>query len=399
MQQVAQAWLVLQLTQDPIWLGIVAAAQFIPVMIFGLFAGILADTLPKRPTLIVVQAVMMTLAAILAVLTITDLATVPIILVLAVLLGCANAVDMPVRQAFVIEMVGREDIGNAVALNSAMFNGARVVGPAIAGLTIGAVGIGAAFVINAFSFLAVIVALLAMRDSELAHPPLIERPRSVATVRTYLKEGLVYVRRTPVVLLAVSVVGLVATVGMNFNVVVPTLARDQLASDASGYGFLMAASGVGSVVAAVWLAFRGRPTPLFIALGAIILGVGMTALAASTSFAISLGLMAVLGFGAILMASPANASIQLAVPDALRGRVMSVYTTIFAGSTPIGGPIMGGLASVFGIAVSMAVGGILALIVGIWAFVWVRRAGLTRSVPRSTVVPASTGPATVTQPT
>ena len=197
MQQVAQAWLVLQLTQDPIWLGIVAAAQFIPVMIFGLFAGILADTLPKRPTLIVVQAVMMTLAAILAVLTITDLATVPIILVLAVLLGCANAVDMPVRQAFAIEMVGREDIGNAVAFNSAMFNGARVVGPAIAGLTIGAVGIGAAFVINAFSFLAVIVALLAMRDSELAHPPLIERPKSVATVRTYLKEGLVYVATDP----------------------------------------------------------------------------------------------------------------------------------------------------------------------------------------------------------
>src|SRR4249919_1895674 len=136
MQQVAQAWLVLELTHDPLWLGVVAAAQFIPVMIFGLFAGVLADTLPKRPTLIVVQTVMMTLAIVLAVLTATELITVPVIIVLALLLGCANAVDMPVRQSFAVEMVGREDIGNAVALNSAMFNGAHIIGPAVAGITI-----------------------------------------------------------------------------------------------------------------------------------------------------------------------------------------------------------------------------------------------------------------------
>lgn len=400
MQQVAQAWLVLALTRDPIWLGIVAAAQFLPVLIFGLFAGILADTLPKRQTLIAVQIVMMTLAAILAVLTITGLATVPIILVLAALLGCANAVDMPVRQAFAIEMVGRKDIGNAVALNSAMFNGARIIGPAIAGLTIGAVGVGAAFVINAFSFLAVIIGLAAMRDAELGHPPLIARPRSVAAVGDHLREGLAYVRQTPIVLLAVLVVGLVATVGMNFNVVVPALVRDQLHSDASGYGFLMAASGLGSVLAAVWLAFRGRPTPIFIALGAIALGVGEVALGFSRDFTISWVLMATVGFGAILMASTANAAIQLAVPDALRGRVMSVYTTIFAGSTPVGGPLMGGLASAFGIAVSMAVGGALALAVGVIAFALIRRAGLTRTPPRASVaVSASATASTPSIPT
>ena len=230
MQQVAQAWLVLQLTHDPLWLGVVAAAQFIPVMVFGLFAGVLADTLPKRPTLIVVQSVMM------------GLVTVPMIIGLALLLGCANAVDMPVRQSFAVEMVEREDIGNVVALNSAMFNGARIVGPAIAGLTIGVVGVAATFAINALSFLAVIVGLAAMRKEELREPPRVARPTSVAAVFEHLREGLAYVRATPIVLLAVLVVGLVATVGMNFGVVVPALAQDVLHSDASGYGFLMAAS-------------------------------------------------------------------------------------------------------------------------------------------------------------
>ena len=162
MQSVAQAWLVLQLTHDPLWLGVVVAAQFIPVMVFGLFAGVLADALPKRQTLIATQAVMMVLAIVLAGLTASGVVTVAMIVALAALLGCANAVDMPVRQAFAVEMVGREDIGNAVALNSAMFNGARIVGPAVAGLTIGAVGVAAAFAINAASFLAVIVGLAAM---------------------------------------------------------------------------------------------------------------------------------------------------------------------------------------------------------------------------------------------
>lgn len=383
MQQVAQAWLVLELTHDPLWLGVVAAAQFIPVMIFGLFAGVLADTLPKRPTLIVVQSVMMTLAAILAVLTATSLVTVPIIIGLALLLGCANAVDMPVRQSFVVEMVEREDIGNVVALNSAMFNGARIVGPAIAGLTIGIVGVAAAFAINALSFLAVIVGLAAMRREDLREPPRMARPTSVAAVFEHLREGLAYVRSTPIVLLAVLVVGLVATVGMNFGVVVPALAQDVLHSGAAGFGFLMAASGVGSLLAALILAFGGAPHPSRIAFGAIILGVGEVGLGVSRLFPVSMALMVAVGFGAILMAATANTVIQLTVPDGLRGRAMSVYTTIFAGSTPIGGPLMGGIASGFGVAVSMAVGGILALIVGLGAFAWTRRHGLEVPLVRS----------------
>ncbi len=382
MQQVAQAWLVLELTHDPLWLGVVAAAQFIPVMVFGLFAGILADTLPKRPTLLVVQSVMMTLALVLAVLSATGLINVPIIIGLALLLGCANAVDMPVRQSFAVEMVGREDIGNVVALNSAMFNGARIVGPAIAGLTIGVVGVSVAFAINGLSFLAVIVGLAAMRQEELHEPPRVTRPTSVAGVFEHLREGLAYVRATPIVLLAVLVVGLVATVGMNFGVVVPALAQEVLHSGASGYGFLMAASGVGSLLGALILAFGRGPHPSRIALGAIVLGVGEIGLGFSGLFPVSMALMVAVGFGAILMAATANTVIQLTVPDGLRGRTMSVYTTVFAGSTPVGGPLMGGIASGFGVAVSMAVGGILALLVGLGAFVWTRRHGLDVSLPR-----------------
>jgi MFS family permease len=376
MQQVAQAWLVLTITNgDPLWLGVVAAAQFLPVMILGLFAGILADVLPKRQTLLAVQVVMMLLAAVLAVLTATGLVQVWMIVLLAILLGCANAVDMPVRQSFAYEMVGPRDVGNAVALNSAMFNGARVVGPAVAGLTIGVFGIATAFVINAASFLAVIVGLWLMRDDELRLPRLVPRPRSTREVFKNLAEGLRFVRDTPVVLLAVTVVGLVATVGMNFTVLIPPLAANVLHSDAAGYGFLMTASGLGALGAAVALVIGGRPRPVRIAGGALVLGIASVLLAVSTSFPLSLALMIPIGAGGITMAATANATIQLAVPDGLRGRVMSVYTTVFAGSVPIGGIAAGALASTLGVSTTVAISGLLSLAVGLGAYVWWRGIG------------------------
>jgi MFS family permease len=355
MQQVAQGWLVLTLSGDPFWLGVVATAQFLPVMVFGLFAGVLADVLPKRQTLIVVQAVMMLLAVVLTVLTATGVIEIWMVIILALLLGAANAVDMPVRQAFAIEMVGPRDVGNAVAINSAMFNGARVVGPALAGLTIGAFGMAPAFALNAASFLAVIVGLSAMREDELHLPRLVPRPRSVGAVMENLREGLAFVRHTPIVLLAVTTVGLVATFGMNFQVVIPPLAQDVLRSDAAGYGFLMTASGVGALTAAIALV------------------VASVALASSTWFPLSLLLMVPIGAGGIAMAATANTTIQLAVPDGLRGRVMSVYTTVFSASGPIGGLLMGVLASTLGIGIAIAIGGALSLLTGIVAFVWYRR--------------------------
>ncbi len=374
MQQVAQAWLVLTISGgDPLWLGVVAAAQFLPVMVLGLFAGVLADVLPKRQTLLAVQVVMMILAVILAVLTATGLVEIWMVVLLALLLGCANAVDMPVRQSFAYEMVGPRDVGNAVSINSAMFNAARVLGPAVAGLTIGVFGIAIAFAINAASFLAVIVGLAAMRDEELQRARLVPRPRSFAAVIENLVEGLRYVRHTPIVLMSVAVVGIVATFGMNFGVIIPPLAQEVLQSDAAGYGFLMTASGLGALVAAVALVIGGKPRPVRIAGGAMVLGVASVLLALSTSFPISLLLMIPVGAGGIAMAATANATIQLNVPDGLRGRVMSVYTTVFSASVPIGGIATGALASVVGIPVTVAVGGLLSLATGVAALVWWRR--------------------------
>jgi len=373
MQQVAQAWLVLLLTKDPIWLGIVAAAQFLPVMILGLFAGVAADAMPKRRVMMWTQTVMMILAALLAALVISGLIQVWMILVLALLLGIANAIDMPVRQSFTVELVGREDIGPAVALNSAMFNGARVIGPAAAGLAIGAFGVAIAFVINAFSFLAVIVGLWLMDERELKLPTLFARPDSARAVVRNLKEGLDYVRGTPVVLLAVVTVGTVATVGMNFNVLIPAFAQHVLGSDASGFGFLMAASGIGSLLAALWLVFGGGPRPFRLGSGAVILGVSSVGLAVTQVFTVALVLMVAIGFGSILMAATGNTMIQTAVPDHLRGRVMSVYTTVFSASVPIGGVTMGLVASALGTPVAIAIGGVLAVAIGLAALAWGRR--------------------------
>ena len=389
MQQVAQAWLVLELTGDALWLGVVAAAQFVPVMIFGLFGGVLADALPKRQTAFVTQAVMMTLAVILAVLTLTGVVEVWMIVVLALLLGCANAIDMPVRQSFVVEIVGRGDIGNAVALNSAMFNAARILGPAVAGLTIGAFGSGVAFAINAASFAAVLVALAAMDASALRTPELPPRPRSTSQVVEQLREGIAYVRDTPPVLLAILVIGLVSTFGMNFSVVIPALAKEVLGLEAEGYGFLMAASGVGSLLAAGWLAVSGGlPRTSRLVGGAIALGVAEVLLAVSNLFPVAILLMVVVGFGGITMAATANTMIQLNVPDVLRGRAMSVYTTVFAGSTPIGGLLFGWLASAAGVAIAVAAGGIGAFLVGIGALLWVRSQRGFEPVPAP--VPART---------
>ncbi len=390
MQQVAQAWLVLELTHDPIWLGVVAAAQFIPVMVLGLFAGVAADALPKRRVLIWTQTTMMILAAILSVLVISGVVQVWMILLLAFLLGIANAVDMPVRQSFAIELVGRDEIGSAVALNSAMFNGARVIGPAVAGLTIAAFGVGPAFALNALSFLAVIVGLRMMDERELHLTNRIARPESAHAVVQNLAEGLRYVRQTQVVLLAVVVVGSVATVGMNFNVLIPAFAQEDLASGAAGYGFLMAASGVGSLLAAMRLVFGGRPRPVRLATGALILGAASLALAVTRVFPVALGLMVLVGFGSILMAATGNTTIQLAVPDHLRGRVMSVYTTVFSASVPIGGLAMGAVASAFGVTVAIALGGVLTLVIGLGAFAWGRR-GAFDAVERSVPAPSPGG--------
>jgi MFS family permease len=377
MQSLAQAWLVLLLTHDPIWLGFVAAIQFLPVLVLGLFGGVIADVLPKRRTIIGTQVASMLLAFVLAGLTFANVVQVWHILVLAALLGLVNAVDMPTRQAFVPEMVGRADITNAVGLNSAIFNAARIVGPAVGGLLIGALGVTACFFLNGLSFVAVIVGLLMMREADLLPAARLARPTSVRDVVDTLAEGLRYVRATPVVLLAVVLVGLVSTFAMNFNVVAPALAQTVLGVGATGLGFLMASMGLGSLTAALLVASLDRPRPTIIVIGAFGLGALEIVLGGVTSYPVALVAMFGAGFAAIAMMVSANTSVQLAVPDRLRGRVLSVYTTVFAGSTPIGAPIIGWLASAFSTQVALVVGGGIALVAAIVAGAWVARGGLS----------------------
>jgi MFS family permease len=374
MQQVAQAWLVLELTGDPFMLGLVAAAQYLPVTLLGLFGGLIADQLPKRRTLIVTQVVPMTLALTLFALTATGLVEVWHILVLALLLGTSTAVEMPTRQSFVVELVGRENILNAVGLNAALFNSARVVGPAVAGLTIGAFDVSVAFLVNGLSFLAMIAALVLMREDELRSAPRSPRPHGAREVAETLSEGLRFVRRTPLVLLAVVVVGLVATFGMNLTVLVPALAREVLRTDAAGFGFLMSASGIGSIIAALTVAFARRSRPSLITWGAALLGLSSLVLAFSGVFALSLVALFAIGAGGIGMTATANTVIQMSVPDELRGRVMSVYTTIFAGSVPVGGLLAGFIASSLGVPVALGFGGAVSLVVALAAMAWWSRA-------------------------
>jgi MFS family permease len=286
-------------------------------------------------------------------------------------------------------MVGRRYVGNAVALNSAVFNASRIVGPAIAGVVIGTVGIATCFLLNGASFAAVIVGLLMMRPAELVSSPRMELERTWQGVVVRLREGLSYVRNTPVILLAIVVLGAVSTFGMNFNVLIPVLARDVLHGDAATFGFLMAASGVGSLASAAMIAVGQRPTPRLLLTGAAVFGTALIALGLSRSFFVSVLLMAVLGWGVIAIAATTNTLIQLTVPDVLRGRVMSVYTTVFAGSTPVGGLFAGLVAASAGVPAALVAGGAISALIA--AFAATRLPSTRAAVTASPVPPARPG--------
>jgi MFS family permease len=388
MTQVAQAWLVLQLTGNPFDLGLIGVFQFTPVLVLGLFGGLIADALPKRPTMYATQLVAMIVSFTLFALAATNTVQLWHVFALALVMGVRNSIDMPTRQAFAVDMVGREDVGNAVALNSAMFNGARIVGPAIAGLTIGAFGVALAFLVDAVTFLAVLLALFLMEETTLRTTPPIARMTTARSVVDNLVEGLAYVRRTGIVLLAVVLIGVVATFGVNFSIVIPPLAQG-LGVGAAGYGFLMAASGIGSLLAALLIAFGGtRPSRMLS--GAVALGIAEIVIGVNSSYLLDLGLMFVAGFGAISMMATANTTIQLAVPDELRGRVMAVYTTVFAGSAPIGGLLMGGLASNAGAPAAILFGGAISVLAALGGVVWFRRLGRAGRLSVRRRVPAAT---------
>jgi MFS family permease len=345
MQTIAQAWLVLEITDSEAALGVVTMLQFLPIMLFVLFAGVVADRVPKRDFLIVTQALAMTQAAILALLVLTDTVQLWHVYVLALMLGLSNAFDLPTRQAFAIEMVGRDDLMNAVALNAGMFNGARLIGPAVGGFIISGLGVEAVFVLNAASFAPVLISLFLMRKSEL-HTS--DYKRSTEPVLTQLREGISYAWRTPAIRMIIIVVALVGTFGYNFTVMIPLLAKYVLGEGSVAFGFLTAAVGCGALISAIILAGRKAATRWSLFAGATAFTVLLGGVALSTNLFVTMALLLGVGVSSTLFATTANTSIQLAAPDHLRARVVSLYMLLFAGSTPIGGLLMGLLADNFG---------------------------------------------------
>ena len=362
MQSLAQSWLVLVLTGSALALGVVGALQFLPVLFLSALGGMAADRLPKRWVLVGTQAVEMILAFTLALLTFTGVVSYVDVLILALLLGIANAIDMPTRQAFVVELVGPEDLTNAIALNSTVFNAARLVGPALAGLLIGIIGISGCFLLNGLSFLAVIAGLLIMNPM---HRPA-RHLESLREIVQDLREGFRYVRLNQLVRAVIVIVGAVGTFGANFNVVLPIFARDTLGVGATGLGWLMASMGLGSLVASLALAYGGgRPSERTIVLAAVAFSIFEMALAPVSSFAVSLGLLTMIGAMMVMVSAVANSFLQASVPHRLRGRVMSIYTTVFVGTTPIGNTVSGIIAESTGAFGPLLLGGLATLVTSV----------------------------------
>ncbi len=371
MQIVAQSWLVLQLSNSPFILGALGALQFLPVLSLSIFGGVIADRLPRRQLLLGTQFAALALALALATLTQSGLVRIGYVMLLAILLGVVNAVDMPTRQAFVVELVRGEDLQNAIALNSAAFNSARLIGPAVAGLTIGAIGTAGCFYVNALSFLAPIGALVAIQAGR--RP--VSRGVEASSVGEDLREGLAYVLHNRLVWLIVLLVALVATFAMNLGVLIPVLARDTLHAGAQGFGFLTAATGVGSLAAAVLLAYLSRvPGVSALLVSAAALGLLESALLAARQLAVAAGLLAGIGFAMILFTTLANTLLQTTTPDALRGRVMSIYATVFAGTTPLGSLFAGGLAQAYGVGVAFLASGVISLAAAVAGYLAARNA-------------------------
>ncbi len=358
MQSIGLAWLVLELTGSPLRLGLVSALHFGPLLLLSVVAGVIVDRSPTRRLLLSTQLALMLPAFALAGLVWTGWVRYWHVATLAGVIGIVNALDMPSRQSFTVEMVGRDDLVNAIALNSATFNAARVTGPALGGYLIARYGTAVAFLLNGLSFLTVIVALAAIRAGSEA------RPRRGTTVRQEILDGLRYATRTPLVASILTIVGAVSMFALNHNVLVPLFAREVLREGVHGFGVLMASLGAGAVAGAVLVATLGQGRPPMAAVVGPAMGVasGLLALAFVRQFALAAALLFLVGAMQIVFLNAGNTIVQVTVPDELRGRVMGVYMMVFAGVTPVGAFLIGSIAEAAGVPAACAVGGGLALI-------------------------------------
>ena len=364
-QSLAQSWLVLTMTDSPAALGLVGVFQFGPTLILGLPAGVLVDRLPKRRLLLATQFAAATIIGALAILVVTGQVQLWQIYAGALALGVVSSVDMPTRQSFVVDLVGKDDLMNAIALNSALFNTTRVAGPALAGLLLATYGPEICFALNAFSYIPVIAGLAVMRTHGTP-----TRGGEDGSPLERLREGLAFVRQTPDVRLPIILAGLLAVFGMNFGVWAPLLARDSLDIGASGFGLLMSSLGIGSLAGALTLAFTGRqPSPRVMLGTALLFGTFEIALGIVAGLdlpaVLAMVLMAGTGFAMSTTMAQANTTVQTNSPDRLRGRVMSIYLTVFAGSTPIGAAMAGFLSDLWSAPVAVATGGAVVAVVAL----------------------------------
>jgi MFS family permease len=372
MQTTAQAWLVLQITQSPFAIGLVATLQFLPVLLLSLIGGVIADRVPRFRLILTTQTIAMVLAGIFGLLVSSGQIQLWHIYLLAMLQGLVNAIDQPVRQAFAVELVDKTVRSNAIALNSIMFNLSRIIGPALAGILIGPFGIATVLWINALSFLAVIVGLLRMDATRFP-----VQSKHTAAALTELREGLAYATRTPEVLLVLLLVGAIGTFGYNFSVTLPLIGGFVLKTDAASYGGLGAALGIGSLAAALTTAYLGNVSMrrLLIAAGIFSLLLGVVAL--TTNYFLSAAILMALGYAGILFTTTASTLLQLRVPDALRGRVTSLYLLLFMGSTPIGGLLVGTSAHAWGVPTALVLCAVLCLLGVGGAMLYQQRSGAT----------------------
>lgn len=368
MQSVGDSWLIVRLTDSAFLLGLIATLQFLPTLLFALLGGALADRLPKRKALICTQAVMMILAFIMAALVLSHRIQYWHVAVLATLLGLANTLDVPLRQSFTVEMVegNKADLANAVALNSAVFNGARLVGPAAAGLLIAKYGEGIAFLLNGISFIAVIISLSLIKAEGLP------KPRPKRSILGDVAEALRFTWENPMIFFLLAMLLAVGLFVMNYQVLVPILANNVLQIGSAGYGYLMSALGAGALCGALALAFRVR--------GAInlrpLVTAGLTLCVAATSvyfahtFWVAAPLLFAMGLSQILYTADTNTTIQLLAPDEMRGRIMSLYQLVFAGSTPFGALLTGAIIEHSSGSVGFLVDGLLGLFFVLILLAW-----------------------------
>lgn len=370
MQRIALGWFILELTHnDAFAVGLMAFAQFLPFTIFGLFAGVITDRLDARRLVIGTQVAQTISAIVLTWIAFSGIAQPWMLYAIAFVNGTVLVLDVPSRQQLTYRMVGRDTLPNAIALNSSLFNASRIFGPSVAGILLGFAGVGVCFLVNSISFVAVLGGLLAMRTRDFFPIERFERPRIIAGTR----EGLAYVRRQPRLLAVLALTVVLSTFCFNFNVTLPVLAKITLHGHGTVYGFLSAVFGAGALAGALFAASRARASVRFMVLGALVFTGAELLLAPARNELIAGALLFLVGAGFTVWSANSNASMQLAAPDHLRGRIIGLYFYAFNGTGPLAGIFAGWLCAQGGTELAFAVAGIVGVAGTGWAAAAIRR--------------------------